>query len=168
MPPSERGRPPTAPGVGKNSKRHDLETPATPGLHGSDLQQGDVSRLEQAQQTAPIGKRTQPSASPARKPSRPQAAQQQQQGGMQIPDPIEFASRKIGGNNPAGNMEGQRYVDPTPWLPLLRSLATRPNSGGALASTLTDLLVQYRRRPVIPSARYIDMNEMDATIARNL
>ena len=54
------GRQSQAPGVGKNSVRSDLSQPAkTPGLAGSDLQQGDVQALERGQKIAPINKRTQ-------------------------------------------------------------------------------------------------------------
>ena len=44
------GRPPVAPGVGKTARRHDLEAQPTPGLSDPSIQQGDVQRLEQAQQ----------------------------------------------------------------------------------------------------------------------
>ena len=36
------GRPPQAKGVGKTARRHDLEAPATPGITGTDLQDGEV------------------------------------------------------------------------------------------------------------------------------
>src|SRR5690606_16933027 len=59
------GRPTQAPGVGKNSKRHDLERRNVPFLHGSDLQVGDVQAMEQGQRIAP--KQTQaPAAPPSR------------------------------------------------------------------------------------------------------
>ena len=160
------GRPPVAPGVGKTARRHDLEAPATPGITDSDLQQGDVQQLEAAQKVAPRKKRTQP---PARGKSGTPQRQGRPNGQMEVPDPIEMASGKVGGQNPAIlNPGGQRLVDPGPWVPLLRNLATRPNSGGAIAATLTDMLRQYAQRPVVPSAYFIDMNDMDEQIAREL
>lgn len=160
------GRPPQTPGVGKNAKRHDLEAPATPGLHGSDLQQGDVSMLEQGQRVAPRPKRNQPAASAQPRPSGQQTVPQP--GQMQVPDAIQFASQKIGGQNPAQRIEPMRRVDPTPWLPLMQSIATRPNGGGAIAATLMDLLRQYRANPVIPEMHFIDTDEIDAAIAMEL
>ena len=161
------GRPPVAPGVGKTARRHDLEAPATPGITDSDLQQGDVQRLEQAQKIAPRAKRTQPPAQASGTPRSRTTVNGPPQGG--VPDPIEMASGKIGGQNPAiPNTGGQRLVDPGPWVPLLHNLATRPNSGGAIAATLTDMLRQYAQRPVVPSAYFIDMNDMDEQIAREL
>ena len=88
------GRPAQAPGVGKNAKRHDLEAPATPGLHGSDLQQGDVQMLEQGQRVAPRPKKTQGAAAPA--PARRNAPVGETP--MEVPDPLEFAAGRIGGN----------------------------------------------------------------------
>ena len=87
---------------------------------------------------------------------------------MEIPDPIAFASGRMGGNDPTVPSAGRRMVDPTPWVPLLRSMAMRPNSGGAMGATLADLLKQYTRRPTAPAAYFIDMNDMDETIARSL
>jgi len=91
-----QGNPPAAKGVGKNSKRHDLERQATPGLHGSDLQQGDIKKLEQGQRIAPI--RTQAPAAPKGQSGQPggQTRKAQSGGPMQVPDAIEFLGGKQG------------------------------------------------------------------------
>lgn len=153
------GRPPQAPGVGKTAKRHDLEAPPTPGLHGSDLQQGDVQMLEQAQKTAPIGKRSQP---PARRGTPSDAPVRQRQGveGVGAPDPIQMAAGRRGGQLVADSMQSAPY-DPTPWLPLMEQLATAPLSGGTLAAGLVNVLSQLRRRPLQSPSVTIDMDEMD-------
>jgi hypothetical protein len=79
-----------------------------------------------------------------------------------------MAAGRDSGAGPAAGAGMERLVDPTPWVPFLRSMATRPNSGGAMAATLTDLLRQYRNRPAVPAAYFIDLNEMDEQIAREL
>ena len=154
------GRPPVAPGVGKTARRHDLEAPATPGLHDSDLQQGDVQALEQSQKVAPRAKRQQPAASPSA-PNRQRQAPQRGSGqfSMETPDPIEMAGGRIGGNIPSTG-EG-RFVDPSPWMPLLSMMANSPNTGGAITAGMVDMLSQYRRSPVVSQGNLIDLNEID-------
>ena len=159
IPPDNRG--PAAKGVGKNSKRHDMERQATPGLHGSDLQQGDIKKLERGQRIAPI--RTQPSAGPKRQPQ-PSTPPQGGSAGMQVPDAIEFL----------GGRQGSEF-DPTPpvrdlatsravtWLPVLRELAVGPGSSGLLASTL---ITQARRLGVAKPrpATVVDLRATDDAI----
>ena len=109
------GRRPQAPGVGKNAKRHDLERPATPGLSNSDLQQGDVQRLEQAQRTAPRagGKKVQAPAQGGKPAKRRQGAQRGSgEFSMATPDPIQMAGSRIGGQVPTS--DAGTVVDPTP------------------------------------------------------
>ena len=156
------GRPPQAPGVGKDSKRHDLEAPATPGVRSSDMRQGDRQMLEAGQKVAPRPKKSAPRGSAGG--GAPAAAGG---GGMQVPDAIEFASGRIGGNAPAIG-EQARQVDPTPWMPLVRQWALRPNSGGALAANYYNMLTQFVQRPLVPRANFVDYNEMDEIIAGEL
>jgi len=157
------GRPPVAPGVGKTARRHDLEAPATPGLSDSDLQQGDVQRLEQAQKIAPRPKRTQ---IPAVRQETPRRRQSTQRGSGEFaltsPDPVEMAGERIGGKTPS--VDGGRTVDPGAWLPLAEQLALSPNAGGAIVAQLTNQLAQFRRRPVVSQANFIDLDEMDKII----
>ena len=153
------GRPPQAPGVGKDAKRHDLEAPATPGVRNSDMQQGDRQKLEAAQKIAPRPQKSTPKA--GAQPNRNQG------GGMQVPDPIEFAAGRIGGEVPSAGPHVQ-LGDPGPWLPLLEQMAANPSSGGNLKAGLTNMLAQYRRKPVVSQAIFIDMNEIDEIIDRSL
>ncbi len=162
------GRPPVAPGVGKTARRHDLEAPATPGLADSDLQQGDVQALEQAQKVAPRAKRTQPPAAGRVTPrgnqpsGRAQAAQPDG-----IPDPVEMAGRKIGGKE-IGTSESVRTVDTSQWLPLLQQMALAPNSGGALTANLMNMLRAYRQHPVVSETVFMDLQELDDIVDRSL
>lgn len=164
------GRPAQAPGVGKDSKRHDLEAPATPGLHGSDLQQGDVQMLEQGQQVAPRPKRTQPSAQPrpargvsqrSPQPPSPSAAEP-----MQIPSGLESAKSRLGRGSGSPSLGGGRHADPTAWLPLIEQMALTPNNGGAVYANLVNMLSAYRRRPVISQSILISMTEMDKQVEK--
>ena len=155
------GRPAQAPGVGAQSKRHDLEMPGTPGLHGSDLQQGDVQMLEQGQRVAPRPKRTQQSAAPS-----PRAAGRagRDASQMQVPDPIEMAGNRSGGvpfQEPS--TRGPR-VDPAPWMPLLEQFATRPQGNPMLTALYTSQLANLRRKNVSSIPTLIDMGDVDTAL----
>ncbi len=152
-------RQPQAPGVGRTAKRHDLETPKTPGLTGSDLQQGDVQRLEQAQQAVPAKRPAQPSQSS--KPRRRTSSQ------METPDPIEFIGGRQGSQpfvDPAG--ASVPLVDSTPWMPLIKKVAANPGAGGAVGAALVRLLTTKRRMPATPQVTVIDRDELDAELLR--
>ena len=160
------GRQPQAPGVGKNAKRHDLEAPATPGLHGSDLQQGDIQALEQGQRIAPRPKKTQAAAVPQRTgtPTPPRKRTGAAEG---APDPIEFAAGKIGGKVPTAGSSTVR-VDPSPWMPLVEQIALTPGAGGALYSNYANMLTAFRRNPVVSRSVLLDLSELDDRIERAL
>jgi hypothetical protein len=162
------GRPPQPPGVGKNARRHDLERPATPGLHGTDLQQGDVQRLEAAQRVAP--RRQQPPAAPARAGGKGTSNPHRRRTNPQsvgAPDPLEFAKQRIGGGAPTGG--GQTYyVDPSPWVPLVEAMALHPNSGGAMFANYSNLLRQFVRRPTTSRSVFIDLEEATDSVSRAL
>lgn len=147
---------PQVPGVGKTAKRHDLETPKTPGLTGSDLQHGDVQRLEQAQQAVPA---TTPRPSTSSAPRRTSTA------GTESPDPIEFLGGRSGGQ-PFADPGGATVplVDSTPWLPLITKVAANPGAGGAVGNALVKLLTTKRRQPINPTATVIDRQELDAEL----
>ena len=156
------GRPAQAPGVGKNAKRHDLERPATPGLHDSDLQQGDVQALEQGQRIAPRSTQR-PSDAPARlerqvQRNHPGSSMNQ---GMQIPDAIDFLGQR---NGPEfGPPTPQRRLDSSAaltWLPILRQLAAGPGASSALVNAFINqarLLQQAGAQP----ATVVDMAAVD-------
>lgn len=153
------GRPAQAPGVGKNAKRHDLERPATPGLHDSDLQQGDVQAMEQGQRIAPRSTQQSGQTQIAR--------QTMERGGgtetssMQIPDAIDFLGQR---NGPEfGPPTPQRRLDSSAaltWLPILRQLAAGPGASSALVNAFINqarLLQQAGAQP----ATVVDMAAVD-------
>lgn len=163
------GRRPQAPGVGKSAKRHDLERPATPGLSNSDLQQGDVQRLEQAQRTAPRaggGKTVQAPAQGGKPAKRRQGAQRGSgQFSMATPDPIEMAAGRIGGQSPSEGGDTRGVVgDSRMWMPLMQFMAAAPNSSGPIAQGLIEMYSEYRRNPVVSKVNVIDMNELDRAL----
>ena len=155
IPPDNRG--PQAKGVGKNSKRHDMERQATPGLHGSDLQQGDIQKLERGQRVAPI--RTQPAAAPQRQAGG--QARGQPRAPMQTPDAIEFLGGKQG---PEFNMPqtGRPVLNEKAlsWLPLVRSLVVGPGSSGLLASAFINQARELRKSNSSPTT-IIDLDATD-------
>ena len=159
------GRAPVAPGVGKNARRHDLEQPATPGLAGSDLQQGDVQRLEQAQQIAPRPKRNQP---PAKGGSTAQKRQPTSTEPSPIPDPIEMAGSKIGGSAPVAESSQEEPLDIEKWKPLLMEIARNPNVSGPLTTTLLAYLSNTLRIPNASGVRVIDQNAADVALREAL
>lgn len=153
------GRQPVAPGVGETARRHDLEAPRTPGLGGpdrgpTDLQQGDVQQLESAQRIAEGAAPPRPRTSS--KPRRRTTSQ------MGAPDPIEFIADRAGGQTAQvpGNATVP-LVDPTPWLPLVRTVANNPGAGGAVAAALVRLLTDKRRMPQNPTSTVLDRQELD-------
>ena len=159
------GRPPVAPGVGRTARRHDLEAPATPGLSDSDLQSGDVQRLENSQKVAPRRKRTQPPATGNAPTRRRQGAQRgSREFSMAIPDPVEMAGGKIGGNIPTAADAQQVSVDPAKWMPLMQFIAAAPNSSGPIAKGLVDMYVKHRNNPVVSKMNVIDLNELDRNL----
>ncbi len=152
-------RQPQAPGVGKTAKRHDLETPATPGLTDSDLQQGDVQRLEAATQAVPTTRP--PSTTTSSKPRRNTSSE------LESPDPIEFIGGRDGGK-PFVGPQGATVpmVDIQPWLPLIQRVATQPGAGGAVGAALVRLLTTKRRQPINPTITVIDRQELDAELMK--
>lgn len=156
-----QGRTPTNPGVGTNARRHDLERPKTPGLHNSDLQYGDVSRLEQAQRTAPLGKRQNPVARPATGASTtPQGGAPGGQGGLSIPNPIDFAKRRLGGSL-QGKPADLTQRDTRGWIPLFRRIANQPRSSGTLRNAMIQHLSTMINAPSVPTAHIVDVDQMD-------
>lgn len=156
-----QNRPVQAPGVGRNSKRHDLERRSVPPLHGSSLQQGDVQALEQGQRVQPI-KRTQ---QPAR--VNPKARGQANPGGVHasgIPsDPISFLQQRIGGTytGPKPGPVGHSRNDYRAWLPLLEKIAKSPGASGVLVQAYITRLHNMLTGPVVNEHVMIDQNEAD-------
>ena len=155
------GRPPQAKGVGKNAKRHDLERAATPGLAGSDLQQGDVQALESGQRVAPIKQNPRGRA--------PQPSGGEQSGGQNrgvqssqgAPDAIEFLGGQQGNefnvSTPARAVTNERALS---WMPLIRSLVVGPGTSGLLASAFINQARELRRSGSSP-VTVIDLDAID-------
>lgn len=150
------GRPQVAPGIGKTARRHDLSAQPTPGLHDSDLQQGDVSRLERAQQIAPLPKSSGP---PTQAP--PPTSQGGGGTGVQVPNPVEFAKQRFKGTLQGGASEIQPRIDPAPWMPLFRRLSNAPNASGNLRNAMTAQLGSMIQRPTTGRSRLVDLDELD-------
>lgn len=152
-------RPSQAPGVGKNSKRHDLERRSTPYLHDSDLQQGDVQAMSDGQRIAPV-KNQQPAA-PA-----PQggggAAQVSPGVSDQIPDAIDFISQLAAGggvNDPGAGMPVNPNVDM--WVRFAQHLVNGPGSSGLLAGAYINQLRQLRRSPQVAESVIVNLRDVD-------
>ncbi len=155
-------RQPQAPGVGKTAKRHDLETPATPGLTDSDLQQGDVQRLEAAQKVAPIRK--------GKTSSGGKQADQQVRGtagGIEVPDAIDFAGKRTGQNIGASGQTSE-VLDREQWLPLLQAIARSPKRSGPLAAALLAQLSNITNTPSAGRVRVVDENAIQEAISRSV
>ena len=153
------GRQPQAKGIGKNAKRHDLERPKTPGLAGSDLQSGDVQKFEQGQKIQPI-----PQQSSGTSPA-PQSGDQKE-GGLEIPDAIDFAGDRSG-QNIGGLGQAGGDLDMSQWLPLLRALATNPKRSGPLATALLQQLSNANNTPGAGRVRVIDENAIQSAIEQS-
>lgn len=153
------GRPSQAKGVGRDAKRHDLEQPGTPGLHGSDLQMGDVQAMEQGQRTAPI--RTQERGRAPAPQGGGGAPRQGGSGGMQIPDPIDFLAQRNGAefNMPQAGRPVENSKAMT-WLPILRHLATGPGASSALVAAFVDQARRMRMGGGQPAV-FVDMQAAD-------
>lgn len=145
-------------GVGKNSKRHDLD--GTPGLHGSDLQQGDVSQFEQGQKTVaatrgsqvlPTQDQQQPQRTPVQRPD----AQ------MPIPDPVSFAASKFGGNLQGAGTQALTPKQFDRWLPLLRRLSQSPTSSGILQRAYLARITAEMARPTGGKATVLRQRDFD-------
>lgn len=158
------GRPVAAPGIGKNSRRHDLEGRDTPFLHDSDLQQGDVQALEQGQRIAP--KQTQQPAAPA-PAGRGSGTTTVGTGAgtTDVPDAIDFlAGRATGevGIPATGYAAGSSRA--ATWLPILQQLAAGPGSSGVLGAALIDQTRRMRQAVPRRDAAVIDMQDTDVAL----
>lgn len=154
-------RPVSAKGVGKNSKRHDMERRSVPFLHGSDLQKGDVEAMRQGQRIAP--KQTQQPAVGGAAPAGAGGggATTGPRGGAAVPDPIEFlGSRQSGGLNVPQRQRRPDNERALSWLPIVRELAKGPGSSGLLARTLINQARALQSRGALPATN-IDLQAVD-------
>ncbi len=152
------GRQPSAPGVGKTARRHDLER--VPPLAGSDLQSGDVQRLEAGQKIA-AGAAPQQNSSGTTGPIR--SGGSPNRGELEIPDAIDFAGQRRGQNIGASGA-GQEQLDMSQWLPLLRALASNPKRSGPLAVQLLEQISNANNTPGAGRVRVVDENQIQDAI----
>ena len=146
-----------AKGVGKSAVRHDLD--GTPGLAGSDLQQGEVSQLEAGQKAVQNTQQVQAAPTPTA-PAPGEGANP-----MQVPDPIQFAMGKLGGGNlQEAGQEVLEKRDFSRWLPLLRRLAVSPTSSGILQRAYVERLSKEANRPLGGSATVIRQRDFDTRL----
>ena len=154
-------RPSQAPGVGKNSKRHDLERRDTPFLHDSDLQQGDVQALSDGQRVAP--KQTQRPA--AAGPAQGSGNTMERTSPAAIPDAIDFIGGMAGGAGvnppPAGVIPTERL---DMWVRFAERLVNGPGSSGFLAGAYINQIRHLLRSPQAVDSVYIDLNDVDGAI----
>ena len=161
------GRPPQAKGVGKNAKRHDLERPATPGLAGSDLQQGDVQALESGQRIAPIKNNPRGKAPPVKGGSTSATPSRGTPSGA--PDAIEFLGAQQGSefNVP---VEGvlQSSDNLTSWLPFVRQMVIGPGTSGLLAGAYINQFRQLLRSASVTRSTVINLENIDDALEAGL
>jgi hypothetical protein len=84
---------------------------------------------------------------------------------METPDPIDFIAGRHGGKSVVdpGNATVP-LVDPTPWIPFVKTVANHPGAGGAVAAALVRLLSDKRRMPQNPTSTVLDRQELDAIL----
>ena len=153
------GRQAQAKGIGKNAKRHDLEQPrSVPPLQGSDLQSGDVQRLEAAQKTAPIAKPQTSAGATGSSPS-------QGSGDIEVPDAIDFAGSRTGQDFGG---QANALLDGTQWMPLLQEIARNPNRSGPLATALLTQLANITNTPSAGRVQVVDENAIQEAISRSV
>jgi len=143
-----------AKGVGKDSKRHDLD--GTPGLSaGSSLQQGDVQQLEAGQQQVQDTQGAQAAGEPL--PAQPDDA------AVAAPDPMEFAKGKIGGELEVPTMELSR-LNTGQWLPLIEKLARSNAASPLLRRAYVQMLTRLQNEPFSGSTAVVDKRELDRQV----
>ncbi len=134
---------PQAPGVGKNSKRHDLERQATPGLADSDLQQGDVAALEEGQRIAPVDKQSAAQAAPGGGVrSTPTAAPQP----SNLDDVQGVVSNRLKGTlgqgAPLGVPDEELRRRGAGWANILQQLAKQPGASPLFRAQIQDQIAR--------------------------
>jgi len=157
-------RPAQAKGVGKNSKRHDLERRTTPFLHDSDLQVGDVQAMEDGQRIAP--KQTQQPAAPAPTRGSGSVRAGASTGTADVPDAIDFISGiAAGGGLNAPQAGAPPSANADMWMRYAQHLANGPGSSGLLGGALIHQMRQLRRSPQTVGAEVINLRDVDAALA---
>ena len=136
---------------------------ATPKLHDSSLQQGDVAMLQEGQQTmkqfqkpASGGSAPAPTARPA--PN------------VQVPDAIDFIGGRAAGTVD-GNAIGRtppKMLDVERWRPLMQELARDPNTSGPLSTAMLSRLSEMNRQNSTVGVDIIVINAADDAVRESL
>ena len=143
-----------AKGVGKDSKRHDLD--GTPGLSaGSSLNQGDVQQLEQGQQAIENTQGQQVAGTPL--PAQAQPAP------VAAPDPMQFAAGKIGGNLTVPERD-LSSINTAQWLPLIEKLAQSGSASPLLRRAYVDMLARLQQEPFSGSTAVVNKDALDGAV----
>jgi|GEM_PF-4351300 len=154
------GRPPQAPGIGRNAKRHDLETPR---LQGSDLQYGEIQEVQEGQRQI-RAVTEQPPAAPQPPASGGQPAPQGG-GGIAVPEPISFAAQKIGGTlTPQPPPKVARGVNTRVWSTVYADLLSTGKASSKLKTALLQRVGEMMQAPYVPKPRILDMDDADAAV----
>jgi len=153
------GRQARPPGVGKYAKRHDLERPKTPGLADPSIQYGDVQRLEAGQRIIPIPDK---GGLPAGGGGRPGPVLRGG-GGLTPPDPLEFATRRLGGtlDTTTPRTFGVQRFDTAPWVNIIRRIANAPGASGLLRNAFVAKLGELARAPAVVEAELVDFGDLE-------
>ena len=138
-----------------------MEAPATPGLANSDLQHGDVQRLEAAQRAAPRQK--QQNASGQAAPAQGGQARRSKPP-MEIPDAIDFISGRGGGTLDPANIGAGGGESAAAWQPFMRELARDATTSGALTTQIFAQLGNLSRAPNESFVEIVDQNAAEDAI----
>ena len=124
------------------------------------MNSGEVSQFEQGQQSVQDTQRAQ-TISPA--PAPVPAQQQPTDSAMIAPDPIGFATQKLGGADLAQAGQGplEEKLSFTNWLPLLRRLSVSPTSSGLLQRAFVERMSQEMKRPTGTKTALIRQRDFD-------
>lgn len=145
-------------GVGKDSKRHDLD--GTPGLSGSDLQYGDIQKME-AGQRAVQNTRQMASGGGSAAPQPPQGGSAP----LSAPDPLSFAKQKLGRGQAAVPTQQFNNIDLGPWMPLAEKIATSKGASPMLKMAYLRMLDELNRQPIQPVApQIVDVQALDRAV----
>jgi len=118
-------------------------------LTNSDLQYGDVQKLEQGQKAV--------------KNTLNQAPNQQAPASASfgVPNPVDFATQKVGGSLDGAGQEIIDVPDFKRWLPMMQRLASSPTASGILQRAYIARLSKEMNRPLGGSAAVIRQRDFD-------
>ena len=129
---------------------------AEAGLNTTDLQYGEVEAMEQGR-----SRLNQPRQVPSAVPPMPQAPQAAPAQRMDVPDPVQFAIQRTGGNLTVPTQPTTK-VDLGPWLPLVRKVATAKGASPLLKSAYLRMMDQANRQPYDAVApQVVDVQRLD-------